>query len=104
MFVQIPYGILKRQLSYLCWKHTIRYMEAGGGLHFQSILLGWGHSHRYKPDDKTTHGFSGKSIKRGLYRTKDGVLVNANITRKQKPADRQLCRGVLATPQRIHAD
>ncbi|QUC04140.1 MAG: transposase [Coriobacteriaceae bacterium] len=64
----------------------------------------------YKPDDKTTHGFSGKSIKRGLYRTKEGVLVSAdinataNITRKQKPADRQLCTGVLTTPQRIHTD
>ncbi|RRF97784.1 MAG: hypothetical protein DUD39_13060 [Coriobacteriaceae bacterium] len=39
---------------------------------------------------------------------KDSILVSAdinaavNIAHKQKPADRQLCRGVLATAQQIH--
>jgi len=44
-----------------------------------------------QPDDKTKHTFSGKRIKRGLYRTADGTLINAdcngsgNIIRKVAP-------------------
>jgi putative transposase len=45
----------------------------------------------YKPNDDTKHRFSGKRVKRGLYRAKDGTLINAdvqgsyNILRKRRP-------------------
>jgi putative transposase len=45
----------------------------------------------YKPGDKEEHVFSGKRVKRGLYRAKDGTKINAdvqgsyNILRKRRP-------------------
>lgn len=33
----------------------------------------------YKQDDETNYQFSGKRIYRGLYKTKDGILINADI-------------------------
>ena len=33
----------------------------------------------YKKDDKTNYQFSGKRVYRGLYKTKDGILINADI-------------------------
>lgn len=32
-----------------------------------------------KPGDDTKHNFSGKRIKRGLYRASDGRLINADV-------------------------
>ena len=46
---------------------------------------------KYKKGDTTEHQFSGKRIKRGLYRARDGRLINAdingsgNIVRKVAP-------------------
>ena len=45
----------------------------------------------YKTGDSTTYHFSGKRIKRGLYKSKDGIYINAdvngsyNIMRKEFP-------------------
>ena len=58
---------------------------------------------------KTDYQFSGKRIHRGLYRTKNGRMINAdingacNILRKSKQNFNfeELCRGLLASPLRI---
>ena len=63
----------------------------------------------YAPDDGRQHTFSGRRVKRGLYRTGSGVLVNADINgaanilrkSKQKFSDEQLCRGLTVSPARI---
>jgi putative transposase len=45
----------------------------------------------YKPNDDTEYTFSGKRVKRGLYRANDGTMINAdvqgayNILRKRRP-------------------
>ena len=63
----------------------------------------------YDADNLQEYSFSGKRIKRGLYRSKSGRLINAdvngaaNILRKskQKVNFEQLCIGLRASPLRI---
>ena len=63
----------------------------------------------YDAESPYTGTFSGKRIERGLYRTKSGRLINAdvngaaNILRKskQKVNFEQLCMGLLDSPLRI---
>ncbi|AKM19274.1 Uncharacterised protein [[Flavobacterium] thermophilum] len=63
----------------------------------------------YNADNPKEYKFSGKRIKRGLYRTKSGKLINAdvngalNILKKSKAVDLSvLCSsGEVDTPQRI---
>ncbi|MCH4886873.1 IS200/IS605 family element transposase accessory protein TnpB [Acidaminobacter sp. JC074] len=64
----------------------------------------------YDENNKKTYKFSGKRIKRGLYRTKTGIIINAdvnaafNIIRKVFPnAKGEWNRGVLEVPIRIRA-
>ena len=62
-----------------------------------------------KENNKTNYIFSGKRIKRGLYKTRKGKLINAdcngalNILRKSKVVDLSVLynRGELNTPKRI---
>ena len=62
-----------------------------------------------KENNKTNYIFSGKRIKRGLYKTRKGKLINAdcngalNILRKSKVVDLSVLynRGELDTPKRI---
>ena len=63
----------------------------------------------YKPEQSYTKGFSGKRIKRGLYQSKNGTILNAdvngayNIFRKGKQDFNyeELSSGLLASPLRI---
>jgi transposase len=62
----------------------------------------------YNADKPVTYQFSGRRVKRGLYRSKDGHLINsdangaANIGRKSKQNGfTGLSRGCLAQPLRI---
>ena len=63
----------------------------------------------YKPEQPYTKGFSGKRIKRGLYQSKNGTVLNAdvngayNILRKGKQdfTCEKLSSGLLASPLRI---
>ena len=56
----------------------------------------------YKPDDETRYTFSGKRVKRGLYRAKDGREIHAdvngsyNILRKSRPSAFSKVGGVAA--------
>jgi transposase len=63
----------------------------------------------YNADNPKTYHFSGRRIKRGLYRTKDGHLVNSdlngslNIGRKSKHNGfAGVSRGSLTAPRRIN--
>ena len=63
----------------------------------------------YNPEHPYTDGFSGKRIKRGLYRSANSRVINAdvngacNILRKSKQNFNfeELCRGLLDSPLRI---
>ena len=108
-FVQIPHGQLRTQLENLCERYGMQYGEQEESYTSKASFLDgdpipiWNGNH---PDVK----FSGKRIKRGLYRTKDGRTLNAdvngaaNILRKSNHrliSDERVARGLLANPLRV---
>jgi len=108
-FVQIPLGDLRQQLSFLCWKYGIEYIEQEESYTSKSSFLDNDVLPVYKAEHPYTEEFSGKRIKRGLYQSKNGTILNAdvngaaNILRKCKQNVNfdKLCNGLLASPVRI---
>ena len=111
-FTQISFGNLREQLRNLCERYGMQYVEQEESYTSKASFLDLDDIPVYNGDNPYTGTFSGRRIKRGLYRSANGFLVNAdvngaaNILRKSKQnlnsTDfQELCRGVLATPSRI---
>lgn len=108
-FVQIPLGDLRRQLEFLCWKYSVEYIEQEEAYTSKSSFLDNDELPEYKAEQPYQGTFSGKRIKRGLYQSKNGTILNAdvngaaNILRKckQNVDFDKLCKGLLASPARI---
>lgn len=108
-FVQIPLGNLRQQLEFLCWKYNIEYIEQEESYTSKSSFLDKDVLPEYKAEQPYEGTFSGKRIKRGLYQSKNGTILNAdvngsaNILRKckQNVDFDKLCKGLLASPVRI---
>ena len=107
-FVQIPYGQLRNQLENLCQRYGILYVEQeesytskASFLDNDSIPL-WNGTHQEV-------SFSGKRVKRGLYRASGNRVLNAdvngaaNILRKSNHRldFERVARGLLANPLRV---
>ena len=77
-FVQMPLGKLKYRLKQLCELHGIRFIETEEAYTSKASFLDGDSLPRYgeKPPEWKA---SGKRIKRGLYRSADGVVVNADL-------------------------
>ncbi len=109
-FVQMPLGKLKDRLKQLCQLHGIRFQETEEAYTSKSSYLDGDSLPKYgeKPEGWKA---SGCRTRRGLYRTSQGFLVNAdlngsaNIMRKVSRnlgLDlRRLCRRTLTTAARI---
>ena len=78
-FVQIPFWQLRRKLEALCQKYGIEYLEQEESYTSKASFYDKDPVPVYNADNPTKHKFSGKRIKRGLYRTKDRHLVSADI-------------------------
>lgn len=108
-FTQISFGDLLKQLKALCETYNIIYKEQEESYTSKASFLDLDEIPVYNPNDFKEYHFSGKRIKRGLYKTSNNRLVNAdingsaNILRKSKQNFNfeKLCRGVLVTPSRI---
>ena len=108
-FVNISFGDFRQLLASLCERRGIQYIEQEESYTSKSSFLDKDTLPEYKAEQPYTGGFSGRRIKRGLYKSADGTVVNAdlngaaNILRKSKQDfDLEgLCRGLLASPQRI---
>jgi putative transposase len=107
-FVQIPFYQLRNKLKALCERYGLVYQEQEESYTSKASALDGDDLPTYNADNPTTYPFSGKRVKRGLYRSKDGHLVNAdcngaaNIGRKSKQNGfTGLSRGCLAQPLRI---
>ena len=108
-FTQISFGSLREQLSTLCERYGMEYVEQEESYTSKASFLDRDALPVYNADNPKTYVFSGRRIKRGLYRTSDGTLVNAdlngaaNILRKSKRNfdNEGLCKGLLASPLRI---
>ena len=108
-FVQIPHDKLRRKISDKCQMFGIEYIEQEESYTSKASFFDNDMIPIYSKNDETEYQFSGKRIKRGLYRISDGSLINAdingalNIIRKCKPEsvfDIRRCKGSAAMPVR----
>ena len=89
-FVNIPFDKFKRILEYLCLKNDIQYIEGNESYTSKASFLDFDDIPNL--GDENIPEFSGKRIKRGLYKAKNGQIINAdingasNILRKSVPS------------------
>ena len=108
-FVNIPFGRLRDKLEYLCELYGIIFIKQEESYTSKASFFDNDKIPVYNPDNVKDYEFSGKRIHRGLYKTKSGMLLNAdvngalNILRKSNVVDcKILCsRGEVNTPVRI---
>lgn len=90
-FVQIPFNTFIQMIQYKCQFEGIRVILREESYTSKASFLDNDKIPSYKKDDMRVHVFSGKRIKRGLYKTGTGKLINAdvngafNILRKAVP-------------------
>ena len=108
-FVQIPFDQLRTYLKCLCGRYGIAYIETEESYTSKASFLDGDDIPVFDAKNPYTGTFSGKRVRRGLYRTKENTLVNADINGacniakkgKQNFSIEGLCRGLLASPLRI---
>ena len=108
-FVNIPYGKLRDKLIYLCKLYGIEFKLQEESYTSKASFFDGDEIPIYDKENSQKYIFSGKRIKRGLYRTSKGYQLNAdcngalNILRKSKVVDLSVLynRGELNTPKRI---
>jgi IS605 OrfB family transposase len=107
-FVQIPFYTLRGKLKAQCVRYGLIYQDQEESYTSKASSLDGDDLPVYNADKPATYQFSGKRVKRGLYRSKEGHLINAdcngavNIGRKSKQNGfTGLSRGCLAQPLRI---
>lgn len=87
-FVQIPHWSLRNKLQSLCERYGLVYREQEESYTSKASFLDGDDIPTYNPDNPQKYKFSGKRVKRGLYRSRDGHLISsdcngaANIGRK----------------------
>lgn len=107
IFVQMPFYKLQQKLEYQCKIYGIDMIEQEES--YTSKASFWDKDEIPVYGDSKQHIFSGKRIKRGLYKTSSGILLNAdvngalNILRKSNVVSLNglYSRGELNTPVRI---
>lgn len=108
-FVQIPYGVFRNTIQNLCERYGITYLEQEESYTSKASFLDNDDIPIYNPNSTDKYTFSGKRIHRGMYQTKEGKLINAdlngalNILRKSSVVSLKglYSSGVLGTPIRI---
>lgn len=109
IFTQLPFGKIREKLEYLCKRYGINYILQEESYTSKASFFDNDKLPTYNADNPQEYEFSGKRVKRGLYQTKDGYLLNAdcngalNILRKSSVVDLSVLygRGDLDTPKRI---
>ena len=108
-FVNIPFGKLREKLEYLCKLYNLRFVEQEESYTSKSSFFDMDILQKFEVDKPQPYSFLGKRIKRGLYQTSKGYILNAdvngalNILRKSNVVDLEVLysRGVVDTPARI---
>lgn len=78
-FVMIPYGQLKARVEYLCSMHGINFIQQEESYTSKASFFDNDEMPKWNPQNPVIAEFSGTRIHRGLYKTKSGTLVNADI-------------------------
>ena len=103
-FVQIPMTIFAGMLRYKLAAYGIRFVLTEESYTSKADYLAGDSIPEYRPGDTEHHVFSGKRIRRGLYRHFDGTITNAdingaaNILRKVFPKVTRWDRGIVDMP------
>ncbi len=108
-FVNIPYGLLRDKLSYLCELNGITYVEQEESYTSKASFWDKDNIPVYNNDNPKEYQFRGSRIHRGMYKTASGFNFNAdvngalNIMRKSSVVDLSILygRGDVDTPVRI---
>ncbi|MGF1489004.1 MAG: RNA-guided endonuclease TnpB family protein, partial [Prochloraceae cyanobacterium] len=113
-FVQIPLSTFRFKLENNAKRVGIEYVEIEESYTSKASALDGDEIPKYNPNNTQKYLFSGKRVKRGLYKTKTGQLINAdangalNILRKHlglsKAKDLKMIRrisGCLTQPKRF---
>ena len=108
-FVMLPYGQFKERLEYLCNLYGINYLVQEESYTSKANFLGKDLIPKWNPLNPVQGNFTGKRIYRGLYKTNDGICINAdvngalNIIRKSKVVSLETLynSGVVNIPIRI---
>lgn len=109
-FVQIPHHSFKAKLKALCQRSDISYLGQEESYTSIASFFDGDNIPTYNADNPGEYKFSGRRVKRGLYRTKKGKhLVNAdingsaNILKKNNQGlnEERLISGFLANPLRV---
>ena len=77
-FVQIPYNKFISQLKYKCALRGIEVVEQEESYTSKASFVDCDKIPVWKNDGEK-YSFSGKRIKRGMYKTKDGLIINADV-------------------------
>ena len=109
-FVNIPFGKLYAKLEYLCELYGLTFVKQEESYTSKASFWDKDDIPVYQPGQEETHEFSGKRIHRGMYRTKEGKLLNAdvngalNILRKSNVVDLTVLygKGAVNTPVRLN--
>ena len=108
-FVNIPYSKLRSKLEYLCELNGIAFVKQEESYTSKASFWDKDVIPVYNADNPQKYHFSGKRVQRGLYKTSDGMLLNAdvngalNILRKSSVVslDTLYSSGEVDTPVRI---
>lgn len=108
-FVMIPFGKLREKLEYLCELNGIMYIEQEESYTSKASFFDKDELPVYNNDNPKEYIFSGRRIHRGLYKSGNGYIFNAdvngalNILRKSNVVSLNVlyARGDVDTPARI---
>lgn len=108
-FTQIPFGKIRNILNYLCELNGINFIEQEESYTSKASFWDRDEIPVFSSESKVNYDFSGKRVYRGLYHSKNGMLLNAdlngslNILRKSNVVSLEALysRGVLNPPLRI---
>jgi putative transposase len=78
-FVNIPIGNIKEKLEYLCELYGVKFTKQEESYTSKASFLDNDDIPKYNQDNPIDYKFSGIRVKRGLYKTKNGMLINADV-------------------------
>jgi putative transposase len=109
-FIQIPIFTLRTKLESLCERYGLNYVEQEESYTSKASSIDRDDIPVYNADNPSKRQFSGRRVKRGLYKTKTGHLINAdcngslNIGFKSKHEGfGRVSRVCLTQPVRVNA-
>ena len=78
-FISIAFTILSHSLEYLCEKYSMQFISQDESYSSQASFLDGDEIPDYNPEHPYEGTFSGQRIHRGLYQSKDGSFINADL-------------------------